>query len=224
MKLIKAILLSLLLSIFASATQASDDYSGQWRGLLEFAPNAGIVLGVQINKTHDGYIVLLDSPNQGMQDKPVDEFSITGNTLEFKVKELNASFKGSFDGDLLSGTFSQQRKFPIELKRLDAKSLVMLDNETRWFGDLQISKSATLPLVLAVAVLNNQYHVTLDSPQQQSFGIPVDKFSITNDDLSFTSSMLNANYQADWQDGEWVGTFIQGAAMPLTLKKKALPQ
>jgi hypothetical protein len=32
--------------------------------------------------------------------------------------------------------------------------------------------------------------------------------------------MINASYQAQWQQDEWQGTFIQGRAMPLNLKKK----
>lgn len=74
--------------------------------------------------------------------------------------------------------------------------------------------------MLNVAVIAGGYHVTLDSPKQQSYGIPVDQFSMSAEQLSFSSKMINASYQAQWQQDEWQGTFIQGRAMPLNLKKK----
>lgn len=208
---------SLLLgSLGAHAT----DYSGNWRGVLQLAPEVGIVLGMELTQTADGYQLVLLSPNQSMEEMLPTSFSLKGNTLQFTDEKLRATFKGQFDGDSLSGVFQQGRDMPITLKRLSAADTARLSNEQQWFGELQLSRSATLPLVLNVAVTTGGYHVTLDSPKQQSYGIPVSEFSLTDKQLSFSSAMINASYQGNWQQDEWQGTFVQGQAMPLNLKKK----
>lgn len=210
----------LCLSAFLTASLQAQDLSGHWRGLLNIAPEVSIVLGFELKPEGEGYQLLLSSPNQGMSGREPSSFQLEANQLQFKDDALNASFNGTFDGDTLTGVFSQRRDIPITLTRLSAEAGARLHNEQQWFGDLQVSKTASLPLVLNIAVLASGYHVTLDSPKQQSFGIPVNEFELTTDSLSFKSALIHASYQASWQQDAWHGTFVQGMAMPLVLKKK----
>ncbi|GGD68208.1 hypothetical protein [Lacimicrobium alkaliphilum] len=214
------ILVLFVVLLFSQSAQSDNDVSGQWRGLLELTPQSAIVLGIGIRRTDSNVTVVVNSPNQGMSDKPVDEFTLKNNQLSFKVKDLDASFTGTFEDNTLTGTFTQRKAFDITLHRLSREQQARLIDERQWFGDLQVSKNAELPLVLNIAVISDGYHVTLDSPQQQSFGIPVDEFSLTDEHLTFASSMINASYKGNWQDDSCRGTFVQGMAMPLTFKKK----
>ncbi|MCC5452711.1 beta-lactamase family protein [Rheinheimera sp. UJ51] len=211
---------SLLLSI---STQAAD-LSGHWRGVLPTAPNSGITLAFELQASGDSYQLLLKSPNQSPNTIPVSSMRLQGNTLDFTVDALKAAFTGTFDGETLSGTFTQGRPMPLTLSRLTKSDEARLAHEQQLFGELQINANASLPLVLNIAVITNGYHVTLDSPKQQSYGIPVDQFSISEQQLRFGSSMINASYQGTWQDGAWQGSFVQGQAIPLILKKKPVTQ
>lgn len=208
---------SLLLASFGSL---ADDYSGHWRGVLELAPGVGIVLGVTLTAEDNGYQLSLLSPNQSLDAIPPSSMTLEGTHLKFAADSLRASFDGRFAGETLQGVFTQGRAIPITLTRLSNTDLQRLAHEQQWAGDLALGNNASLPLVLNVAVIADGYHVTLDSPKQQSYGIPVDQFSVSESQLSFSSKMIKASYQGQWQQDQWQGTFIQGRAMPLNLKKK----
>lgn len=215
----KKILLSssLLLASFGSL---AEDYSGQWRGVLELAPGVGIVLGVTLSLENSEYQLALSSPNQHHETIQPSIMTLEGTNLKFTADSLRASFDGHFAGETLKGIFTQGRAIPITLTRLSSQDLARLTHEQQWEGDLALGNDATLPLVLNVAVIAGGYNVTLDSPKQDAYLIPVDQFSVSDSQLNFSVKMLNASYQADWQQDHWQGTFIQGQTMPLNLKKK----
>lgn len=218
MKKLLTLILLLIASLFALNAKGSE-LDGNWRGLLELAPGANLVLGIEITSVDGKTIVYLDSPNQGMVDHPVESLEITSAGVRFDAPALKASFKGSFKGNQLEGVFTQGKAFDITLTQLSSENEALLKNETRWFGDLMVTRQASLPLVLNIAVLETGYFATLDSPDQQSFGIPLTDFTLSEEAMSFKSPLINANYQAKKVDDGWEGTFVQGAAMPLSLKK-----
>ncbi len=209
-----------LFMITVAAPAGAEQLSGKWRGKLQMTPQAALTIGININNTPEGYTLTLDSPNQGMFNYRPSQFSIDGKRVTFQDDKLNASFSGTLKQDQLQGEFIQGKARELNLTKLDEQQLKLLENEGSWHGDLIINKSARLPLVLNIAVAADDYHVTLDSPKQQSFGIPVNKFSINSDKLEFSSGVINANYSATWKNDCWQGTFVQGTAMPLVLKKK----
>ncbi|WNO61537.1 hypothetical protein [Rheinheimera sp. MMS21-TC3] len=213
-------LIILLISSLFSVTAIAQDVTGYWRGILKFSPQFNIVLGLEVSTTPEGKRLVISSPNQGMTGLEPTTFSIDNNKLTFKDNKLNASFTGTFTGETLSGVFTQGGDVPVIFKRLTPEDVARLANERQWFGDLQISKFSSLPLVLNIAVIAEGYHVTLDSPKQESYAIPISTFNLSADKLSFKSAVLNASYEATWQQDAWQGTFVQGMAMPLTLKKK----
>lgn len=209
-----------LLMIIVVSPAGAEQLSGKWRGQLQMAPQAALTIGINISNTPEGYSLTIDSPNQGMFDYRPGQFSVDGQSVQFQDDKLNASFSGTVVQGQLQGNFTQGKSRELHLTKLDEQQLTLLANEGSWYGDLIINNSARLPLVLNIAVSGEGYHVTLDSPKQQSFGIPVDTFSITSEKLDFSSAVINASYSATWQDNSWQGTFVQGTAMPLVLKKK----
>ncbi|HAW91828.1 MULTISPECIES: hypothetical protein [unclassified Arsukibacterium] len=211
---------TVLLMIIGASAVSAEQLSGKWRGQLQMAPQAALTIGINISNMPDGYSLTLDSPNQGMFDYRPSQFSVDGQSVQFQDDKLNASFSGTLVKGQLQGKFTQGKARELYLTKLNEQQLKLLANEGSWYGDLIINNSARLPLVLNIAVSGEGYHVTLDSPKQQSFGIPVDSFSITAEKLDFSSAIINASYSATWMDNGWQGTFVQGAAMPLVLKKK----
>ncbi|WP_097109721.1 hypothetical protein [Arsukibacterium tuosuense] len=211
---------TLLLIVMLATPLHAEQLTGKWRGKLQMTPQAALTIGINISNATEGYSLTIDSPNQTMFDYVPSQFKIEGNSVQFQDDKLNASFNGTLQQGQLRGEFSQGKTIPLNLQKLDDTQLKLLENEGSWFGDLVINNSARLPLVLNIAVADQGYHVTLDSPKQQSFGIPVDKFNLTDNTMEFNSAIINASYSATWQDDSWQGTFVQGSAMPLVLKKK----
>lgn len=199
--------------------QVVEDYNpaldGQWRGELKLQQGVSLALGINIAEGK----VTLDSPNQGMFGHAPTMFTLSGDSLSFEEKDLKASFKGTLEGETLKGQFSQGKTIDITLQKLDASDRERMVFEGGYVGDLVIDKTATLPLKLNVAVLPEGYLGTLDSPAQHSYGIPLTEIKINAQAVSFQSSMIDASYSAEYQDGAYVGTFVQGMKRPLTLKK-----
>lgn len=67
----------------------------------------------------------------------------------------------------------------------------------------------------------DHYTATLESPDQGKTVIPVDRVTATPDHLSLSVAAIKGSYDGQWDDGQkaWVGTWTQGAGMPLVLKR-----
>lgn len=67
----------------------------------------------------------------------------------------------------------------------------------------------------------DQYRATLESPDQGAFVLPADTTSVTPDHLAFTINKISGSYDGTWDDAKqaWVGTWTQGQAMPLVLRR-----
>lgn len=201
------------------AENVVEDYNpeldGRWRGELKFDQGISLVLGINIDEGK----LTGDSPNQGMFGREPTAFALSGNRVGFEDKEINASFEGTLEGDVLKGQFTQGKTIDIALQKLDASDRERLKFEASYKGDLVINKTATLPLQLNVAVLPDGYLGTLDSPAQHSYGIPLTELVINDEKVSFQSPIINASYTGTYNNGAYEGTFVQGMERPLTLKK-----
>ena len=211
--LVAAILTAAMLG--GAPAVADELHDGIWRGKLEVQDGIFLTVGYRI---HDGEVTM-DSPNQGMFGKSPTTFELEDGRLELSDNELSASFSGEFSGDTLQGTFTQGRALPLTLHRLQDDAKERLEFEGRYAGELVINSRSKLPLQLHVAVVHDGYYVTLDSPAQQSYGIPVEEFIINESQMSFRSQMINASYSASWSQGEYRGEFEQGQVRPLSLKR-----
>ncbi|MCA1767780.1 MAG: beta-lactamase family protein [Idiomarina sp.] len=197
------------------AVEYKKELEGMWRGELVLQEGVSIALGINI---HQGQLTL-DSPNQGMFDHQPTEFSVKGNKVEFTDKNLNASYQGELSEGQLEGAFTQGKKRSITLHKLTKEDKARLIYEATYKGELPVSKNNTLPLRLNIAVVHQGYIATLDSPAQQSFGIPLTKVHIDNTNLSFQSPMIQASFSGKKTAQGYKGTFTQGQDFPLILEK-----
>lgn len=200
---------------YLQAVEYQQELEGVWRGELVLQEGASITLGINI---YEGEVTL-DSPNQGIFDHQPTEFSLADSTVEFTDKSLNASYQGKLKDGLLEGTFIQGNKRSIKMHKLTPEDKKRLSYESAYQGDLLVSDSASLPLQVNIAVVHNGYIATLDSPAQQSFGIPLTNVRIDDDHLSFESPMIQANFTGEKTEEGYKGIFSQGQEFPLTLKK-----
>jgi CubicO group peptidase (beta-lactamase class C family) len=197
------------------AKDYQEELEGIWRGELVLQEGVSITLGVNV----DNGQLTLDSPNQGMFDHQPTEFSVKDNKVTFTDKSLNASYRGELNDGQLEGTFTQGKKRSITMHKLTQDDRARLTYEATYKGDLPISENSSLPLQVNVAVVHGGYIATLDSPAQQSFGIPLTEVHIDNSTLSFKSPMIQASFNGKKTTKGYEGTFKQGQEFPLTLKK-----
>lgn len=189
---------------------------GIWRGKLEVQPGVALVVGVDVQ----GDTVTLDSPNQGLWGHQLSSFTIDGDSFTFSATDLSAEFSGTIRDNVIVGTFTQGRARPLTLQRLTAEDLKRLAYEAGYRGNLVINNQQNLPLQVNVAVIANDFYATLDSPAQQSYGIPLTDFTMNERTMSFASPMIKASFEGESeQAGVYTGKFVQGLERPLTLKK-----
>lgn len=194
---------------------AAQDLAGVWRGELEYQPNFKLTLGLVAD---DGELAFT-SPNQGPKQYAITDWVKNGDQVSFKVPDIGASFAGTLDEQSLQGTFTQGQDLPLTFHQLDADDLERLTYEGQYAGQLKAGANE-LPLLVNVAVVKGGFLGTVDSPAQQSFGIPLQDLEISAQQLRFTSALLNANYQGEAnEDGDYVGVWAQGVPLPLTLSK-----
>lgn len=96
------------------------------------------------------------------------------------------------------------------------------DAEGYWEGTLTLNAQTTLRVGVTVEPgETGELTGTLDSPDQNAFGIPIAEISNENGGFSFTVPPIQGAYEAEWDVAEqaWDGIFIQmGQSFPLVLK------
>jgi uncharacterized protein len=106
----------------AAVAAANKDPNGIWEGTLD-APGTPLTLTFQIQGTAAKRTATLSVPEQGAKNVPVRKTTIMGDTVNFEMPEIGASFTGKLSADRtkLTGTFSQGGgKLPLTLLRKKA--------------------------------------------------------------------------------------------------------
>ncbi len=100
----------------------SQQIAGSWKGDLDIEGNK-LPFIVHIEKDKNSYKALLDSPAQGAEGIPAEKVSFSNNELVIEIASANASYKGKFENNTISGNFFQNGKsFPLVLKPFDEKN------------------------------------------------------------------------------------------------------
>ena len=211
--------------LFTSQVMSQDNSEliGKWRGVLKIQKNFSLAVGLNFKKHENDLLITLDSPNQGNFDIPVTDYTLSENQLSFKVAALQASYKGKIEGNKLIGTFTQGISMSLTFDKLDEQDKLLLQYEGGYGGNSLIHNTNKLPLVLQIAVVKGGYFATLDSPAQQSFGIPVVDIAIDSKQMSFKSPLIKAFYKGSFNNEGYDGTFTQGFENPLILIKNFDP-
>ncbi|MDX1525962.1 MAG: serine hydrolase domain-containing protein [Pseudidiomarina maritima] len=215
MRKLLQVFIAVALLVAASIPAQANNLDGIWRAKLEVQPGVAITLGLTIRDNQLYY----DSPNQGAFDIKPTRTNLSATSVSFADDRASLSFTGNLVDGNLSGQFKQGRNYDITFYKLTGDAINRLNFEGAYRGNLAIDDQTQLPLVLHVAVLAEGYLATLDSPRQQSYGIPVSNLQISDEALQFNSPMLQASYRGSAIRGGYQGEFKQGATLPLTLLK-----
>ena len=96
---------------------SAQDISGTWNGVLKI-PSQELPIVFHIVKKDGVYITTMDSPAQGAKGLATDKTSFENNELEIVMNKLFVVYKGSFENNAISGTFTQGgMAFPLNLSK-----------------------------------------------------------------------------------------------------------
>ena len=100
-------------------------------------------------------------------------------------------------------------------------SLFAQDITGTWTGVLSIPQG-TLTVNFNISSSDDGYTSTLDSPDQNAFGIPTDSTVYKKPELKITIAQIGAKYEGKLnEDNKFDGTFTQmGQVLDLVLTKK----
>ena len=113
MKTISILIITLLISIIATA----QDITGKWNGALKVQ---GTQLRIVFNVTKSGetFSSTMDSPDQGANGIPVTKTTFENSKIKFEVANARIEYDGELNGDEITGTFKQGGQvFPMNLSR-----------------------------------------------------------------------------------------------------------
>ncbi|RYE30953.1 MAG: alpha/beta hydrolase, partial [Sphingobacteriaceae bacterium] len=87
-----------------------------------------------------------------------------------------------------------------------------------WYGTLHIQANS-LHLVFHISKSGDAYSSTMDSPDQNAFGLATDATTFSNNQLTVLATKFGIKYIGTFKadSNKIAGTFTQGADIPLTL-------
>ncbi|HLR46900.1 MAG TPA: serine hydrolase domain-containing protein, partial [Deinococcales bacterium] len=100
-----------------------------WQGAIEI-PGMPLEVTIRLNPEAAGWQGSIDIPAQGATDMPLGDIAITDDEATFAIIGIPGDpvFKGTIEGDQLTGTFTQSgQEFPFSLTRMDAADVPATD-------------------------------------------------------------------------------------------------
>ena len=88
-----------------------------------------------------------------------------------------------------------------------------------WKGALEV-QGTSLPLVFHITNNKGKLSATMDSPDQQAFGLKMNKITYSDKTLEMTIDRLGGRYKGTLKEGAFEGTWYQsGQEFPLKLNR-----
>ena len=211
---------------------------GDWQGTVKVR-NEPVVIIVHIRKAKmgNGLQATVDSPRQQLVDLPAQIGFFQGGGVAIVMPKLDATFRGRLNGDYtkLSGKFIQSDVYsnvtlyhaaasedlPSIVDDEPDKPTVTTDFLGDWVGDLPIG-DRSVRIVLHIRRNRSGTRASVDSPDQDTFGIDVTPINSDDKKLTFEIPSLKAKFEGIVDDYRATisGTYTQnGKSRPLVLTK-----
>lgn len=222
-----AVAASIALAAFGGAARAQEA-AGDWHGTLSVAAGVELRIGVTITpKPGGGYDGSMASPDQSAASIPLDEVKADAGTLSFSVPSIHGAYAAHWDAERKAwvGEWRQGQAFPLVLTsgKPAARPVIQgLDGD--WAGVIALPTGVKLRLVIHVRSDAGVTRVTLDSPDQLTYGVTLT--TLTRDGQKVAFSISGSSYEgtlsADGQSiqGVWTGVNYKG---PLTFTARPVP-
>lgn len=203
----------------------------------DFSSLEGIWTGTLVTGKKDLRLVYIIAESGEIYNYSIDqaggrtdatETSFDGSKLVAAFSGIGGTFTGDRDGDILTGTWSQGKDYPLTLTRAEKlpESLRKI-LEKKVSGDIAeldgywsgfLGGEEGLFVVLQIDAIGTTGDVQLFSPDQTQQALPISSFSFEGGVLKLEAKAINGTYTAKRNDrNELFGLWNQGFPQPLTL-------
>jgi pimeloyl-ACP methyl ester carboxylesterase len=211
--------MAVMASTFGARAQ---DVAGDWHGALA-TPAGELRIAVTITaKAGGGYEGSMVSLDQSPTAIPFDQVTAEGGTLKFAIQRIGGAYQGQWDGARKAwvGQWTQGMALPLVLTAGKPEPLpVVAGLDGDWAAEIPLENGVKLRLVLHVRTGSGGTLVTLDSPDQMAYGVPIRPLTRDGQTVRFTlaasGSVFEGVLAADGKSiaGTWTGPRYKG---PLT--------
>lgn len=225
------------------AVTAIPDPTGEWHGTLA-TPTGALTILLFVTRAPDGALKAeLESPDQAAGQRiPITDIKVEKDRLALDIASIHASFEGTWVAadQAWSGTFKQGVDLPLKLSKGAPPAMpVVAGLDGVWRG--KISRNGVdLRLVLHITTSAQGTRISLDSPDQMAFGVPLQGLARDGQMVRFRLDLRGVRYEgklsADMQriSGTWLAPnqpaaevdFVRGdaAAANAPVKRPQTPQ
>ena len=222
----KTLLRAVLLLMAGALPVSAQSIAGDWQGTLKVG-QVELRLLVHITQSGAGLGATVDSIDQGVKDIPVNTVTFADGKLKFQSDAIGGSYEGTADAALatIHGAWSQLgMSAPLDLSRSTAapphaRVVKGSDIDGDWAGTLL----GMLRVVVHITTYVDGMAATFDSPDQNTFGLPVTSVSRVGLTLKFEMKQIGGEFSGTFTgDLSAVnGTWKQlGNEVPLDLTRK----
>jgi hypothetical protein len=203
-----------------SPSAGTSPAAGTWKGTVTPAP---VYLPFILNIVVSGSTLAgtTQSPNQNPGAYALDSIAVSGNTLTFQQAQFGVTFRGTIQGNVLSGTMTQAGKtLPLELIHAQPSGCATSTLAGTWKGTF-IPASPDVPIVLTISDSQGNLSATTQFPSQSSNSFPVDAVSLNGQTLTFRQAQFNVFFSGALSVRTITGTMTQnGFQLPVTFTKQ----
>jgi pimeloyl-ACP methyl ester carboxylesterase len=225
-------------AVCGTAGARAQEAAGDWHGTLT-APSGQLRIGVTIKaKAAGGYEGSLESPDQGAGALPLDQVKSEAGALSFSIGAIAGSYEGKWDAAQKAwvGQWRQGAAIPLVLTAGKPAALpVVAGVDGDWATAVPMASGVMLRLVLHVRTGAGGTVVTLDSPDQLAYAVPIRPFTREGQTVRFTlpagaGATFEGILAADGKSiaGTWTGAGYKGpltfASRPVQTAGPARPQ
>lgn len=183
-----------------AAAIAAPDTIGEWHGTLLLPTGGELTILLFVTRAPDGSLKAeLESPDQAPGQRiPITGIKVEKERLALDIAMIHATFEGTWVAadQAWSGTFRQGAELPLKLsKGPPPPTPVVAGLDGLWRG--KISRNGVdLRLVLHIATSAQGTRVSLDSPDQMAFGVPLQGLARDGQTVRFRLDLRGVRYEA----------------------------
>lgn len=213
----------------ASPAAAQPAIAGDWAGTLKAGP-AELRLVLHITAAKDGSLsATLDSVDQGANGIPINSITLKDGKIALDVQAVHGTYEGTVNKDAseIAGTWNQGQPLELNFKRAQPQAAAPVpkpaapsDIDGTWQGSLDTPKGA-LRILFKIVNMDTGLTATMQSPDQSPNWMPTTSVSRSGDKLTIDMKAFGASFEGQINAAKDTinGTFTQGMAIPLVLKK-----
>ena len=218
-------ILVVLGALFVNTVMAQQDISGTWQGDLPTGPDSKLTVQFILQQRADGtWSAVLNSTEMGgIKNVSANAVEFDGVNLKLDVSELSGAYAGILKDGAFEGEWSQAgESMPLNLKPYVKPVLSQADMDLllgEWNGKLEIPSGALTLVFHFEKNAAGELAGFAASPDQGANDLPVTDIELVDGVLQLKIPATQAAIKGKLTGTQFVGEFIQGQALPLTLNK-----